>query len=393
MARTRSPLYYGESTVEVQVTPYRSFKSIVAEYERARNSANPIRKLADSINRCLGRYPMMWASMAWPIVSDTEVASENLGSAPFANFSRYDEVKNGRTATVRVSSFISGSNSGVTGESYLTIQGPGDGFSNAETPPTLEWSSNRSLCEDVSYDELSIDRGAETNTWLGYQINTYGGFNPLEIVIQDDDIQVFDTNTDIHEYVESSKATTFREVTSEVPNSMRERIRSFRKTQHGHQAMWMGTYAANVPQYPQETNRSAIVTNSNTYVNLMNQAWTERNSESPGIECIAQYRARGAQRTPEGTTVPCTFRALVESNAAGPAGPASIEVRGPMGSASFQVPANTIAEYSINLGLNSAYDPINVSNGVNKLDVFGKVSNSGTDSLLLRWFVVKSFTD
>ena len=75
------------------------------------NRAGPMRQLAESINRCLGRYPMTWAAMAWPITANGAVAGEQNGSAPLANFGRFDLVPNHHEATVRVSTLTSGTNS------------------------------------------------------------------------------------------------------------------------------------------------------------------------------------------------------------------------------------------------------------------------------------------
>ena len=57
----------------------------------------------------------------------------------------------------------------------------------------------------------------------------------------------------------------------------------------------------------------------------------------------------------------------------------------------IEVVANDpVTWYDANVGVNTVWDPTNCDNGVNKIDLFGRVANTGTDKLYVRAFVVHS---
>lgn len=360
-------------------------------------SAAPMSRLADSINRCLGRYPQPWAMMAWPITANAVVAAENTGSAPFVNFGHRDWVPNARSATVRVAHLERGVNSDH-GNSFLTM-GENAG---ANTGWETGWANNLvpKTCEGIGLDFFQLHRGDATNAWAAHGLNTYGGYTPLDICIQDYELHVLDANVAVHDSVEPKRATHNRDILDNLAESIRDTFHDLRRYNQGLQACWMGYGQANAWQYPQTTNAAAIVVTCNATgasgaVNLINSAWNVRNADSPGIDCKAYRCGRGHTGVASGTVIPCTIRVLAELNTAGPAENAHINVHGPVDNVSVEIPSNIGATtyldwYEVNTGLNTMLDPTNVSNGVNKLDFFGSVANTGTDVLIVRSLLVIS---
>lgn len=349
--------------------------------------ANPVRQIAEAVNRCLGRYPMPWAQMSWPITSNGASACEENGSNPFVNFGRWDYTRNARSASVRVMTLKRSTN--AEQNSFLEMSHN----ASEATPIHTDWTNDPRTCADTWCDSFRIDRGAEQNGFVGYGMNTYGGYRALDIVVQDTELAWIDANADVWDSVDPSKATSGREILADLMGNMRAAFHRARMGNHGFQASWMGYGQENAWQDPPQTNECAIVATSNVFVNLINQSWTTRNSESPGIECVAYRRGRGHQSVAAGTVIPVSCSFLAESNAAAPAGNAVINVHGAVDTAAVNIPANVLQWYTVNVSLNTALDPINAENGVNKLDVYGKVANSGTDTLRVRGVIVHSWTN
>jgi hypothetical protein len=264
------------------------------------------------------------------------------------------------------------------------------GSANGFIGNTSSWTNVPRTCEGIRYDELEQNRGVESNSFLSYSINTYGGFSIVDLVAQDDELPELDT--DIHEYVDPAQAVSGGEILTTLPDAMRSSMHSMRMAQHGWQSMWLGYGQENAWQYPSTTNQCAIVTTSNTFVNLLNQSWNVRNADSPGIECVAYMRGRGHQNVASGTVMVCSVKALIEINS-GQNGGGVLNIQGPLASTAQTVYGNSTQLVELNVGLNTALTPYYTTNGVNKIDMYGRVLNSGTDSLIVRWFTVHSFTN
>lgn len=357
--------------------------------------ADPLRRLADAVNRCLGRYPAPRMMMAWPYKSPTLAGCETNGSAPLINWATPDYIRNARSGQVRIVSALRSDNAANIdhGGSYACM---GHNFAE-NTPVTTAWAPDlvtnypRHTTDHIIYTH----RGAESNSVREYSLNTYGGYQVLDILHLDDEKASIVTNAAVWDYCTPAAAATGKEILADLAEQIRSTFHRLRAGTKMFQTSWLSYCNSNALQYPTETDERGIVVTSNTAVNLINQSWTLRNSDSPGVECHGHYSGRGHTGVASGTVVPCTVRILAEYNTAGPPGNASINVVGPVDWNWVNVLSNTGATsgrayYAVNVALNTLLDPRNVVNGVNKLDLFGWVANSGTDSLIVRGIYVTS---
>jgi hypothetical protein len=337
--------------------------------------AFPMRQVADATNRALGRYPAPRMMMGWPLTSPTTTSADINGSAPLINWATPDYVRNARTGMVRIVTSLRSDNAAAN--SYAAMQHNASESSPVSTAATNAASN---YCFELRYDVIPLSRGAESNAVREYGLSTYGGYQVLDIIHQDDELTFLPTNTATHDFCIPASASGAREVLSDLAEQVRSSFHRLRTRNQGFQVSWLAQANSNAYQYPTVTATTGIVVTSNAMVNLMNQSWNARNSDSPGIECMAQYCGRGLA-----DVVPCTVRIFAEYNAAAPAGNAMINVVGPCDYATVNVPANVgLVYYAVNVGLNTTLNPLNVANGVNKVDIFGSVANSGTDTLIVR---------
>jgi len=345
--------------------------------------AFPMRQIADATNRALGRYPAPRMMMGWPLTTPTATSSDINGSAPLINWATPDYVRNARTGVVRIATALRSDNS-ATNE-YAAMQHNASELTPISTAATNGGAATN-YCSQMRYHAIDLSRGAESNSVREYGLSTYGGYQVLDIIHQDSELSFLPTNTASHDFCIPASASGAREVIADLAEQVRSTFHRLRTRNQGFQTSWLAQANSNAYQYPTVTATTGIVVTSNAMVNLMNQAWTARNADSPGIECMAHYCGRGLAQV-----IPCTVRIFAEYNAAGVAGNATVNVVGPCDYASVNIPANAgLIYYAVNVGLNTALDPLNVVNGVNKLDIFGAVANSGTDTLTIRGVFAQS---
>ena len=347
--------------------------------------AFPMRRIAEAVNRMQGRYPAPRAMMGWPITAENAASTDTNGSAPLVNWATPDYVRNARTGQVRIATALRSDN--IAQNCYAAMSHN----TSEQTSPYTAWANAQTTNYpgDVFYQSITLSRGDETNTVKQYGLDTHGGYQVLDMIHQDTELQYLQANAAIHDHCVPSLASGGREVLSDLAEQIRLAFHRMRVYNHGFQTSWMGGSRSNALQYPVSTDAAAIIVTSNTPVNLINQAWSVSNSDSPGIECHARYAGRGHTGVASGTVVPCTVRISAEYNAAGVAGNAGINVVGPTGYVTIPIIANVgaasgLTYYAGNVGLNTLLDPSNAANGANKIDLFGWVSNSGTDSLIVR---------
>lgn len=339
--------------------------------------AFPMRQIAEGVNRALGRYPQPRMMMGWPLLTPTQTASDDNGSAPFINWATPDYVRNARTGVVRIATALRNDNAAQYSFARMAHNG-------SENTASITASTNTgkptNYCYDTFFHTIALSRGAESNAVREYGLNTYGGYQVLDIIHQDEELSAIPMVASTHYYTTPASATGATEVLADLAEQIRGGFHNLRTRNQGFQTSWLAYANSNAWQYPLSTDQTGIIITSNTPVNLVNQSWTARNADSPGIECIAQYCGRGTA-----DTVPCTVRIFAEYNAAGPAGNATINAVGGCDFATVNIPANVgLAYYAVNVGLNTVWDPLYTTNGVNKIDIFGTVANTGTDTLVVR---------
>lgn len=357
--------------------------------------ADTMRALAEQTNRILGRYPQPTFMMGWPAVvgdPDPSTSAETAGSDPFINWAHQDYTPNARSGEVRIVSAYRSDNTQTNSFAWMSHNGM------EQTALHQSWAEalHTNYFIDAFYETIEVSRGNATNTQRNRGLSTYGGYQVLDIVEQDSVLLALDSNAAIHESVYPNQAKQGHEVLSDIAAATRSGVHSARKYNHGVQATWAGYGTGDAWTYPAATDQHAMVCRSTATVNLINQAWTVTNANSPGVTCKTLYCGRGHLSIPSGTVAPVNCHFLVEANTATAHNGCCINVRSSMGDYTvINIPSNIGAASGLGwvygvVGVNTMWDPTNTAGSEPKVDLMSCVPNAATDTVYVRSILIAS---
>jgi len=345
---------------------------------RMGNRAVAMQQLAHAVNRALSRFPRIHASKAQPIAQ-----ADTAGSDPLYVWRIDDIVDNARSYTVTVLALprATGSGSCYAGK-----------YGGSEATPTADALYLSPALVDVFEAEYQVTRGAVTDAEANDGISTYNGYTVLDVVVQDDEISSLDTA--LHQYCNPALAHCGEKVLADIAEQIRAAFHEQRTTNLPIWG-WCGQAYGGSWATPAVSNHRAIVINSSTYVNVLDQSVTSRTATSPGCNHVVQYCGLGASDETIGKQLKCYCRVF----AAVDGGVSNGEVKfiGPTHVASNDItiavtPGVAAAWYgnsSSYLYLNGSSTPTDTGTTRNKIDIHAKVATAPTNTLYIyaikRW--------
>lgn len=333
---------------------------------RMANRAAPLVALAAGANRLAARHPAVAFHMPQPITSLYACQAYATTADPLYRWTRSDYWVNGRSYKSR---FVSSPRTSGTGDCYATR----DGGAATEITAKHNLVASTSLIPSTTFDgQYTVERGASADAELDEGVSVFNGYQCLDVLIQDDEIDALDTS--MHQYADLKLAKAGYPVLADLMAQIRATMHAARRYNMGMAFCWAGSAP---PSYPSLTNHQAAVVTSATYVNIIDQTVTARDADSPGILVPARYRGRGTQAKAAGQTVRVDVRVLALS-----ADDGIVRFLGPLGNCDVQIVGGAGLAWTSgetgHLDLDSTSDDRTDETAArNKIDIHAKV-DSGT---------------
>lgn len=341
---------------------------------RMTNAGDALRQLAHLANYILARCPRINAAQSIQgSLADAVGASRD----PQWLFRINDRSGNGRRRSLRVLSLrrTAAPGAGGTEEAYMygdTTVTTGDlltgtTVAGAQTYPT-----------DLQISSLTYLRGDRANALESHGLTTIAGFTLCGLVVQDDPIDLIDTDT--HDYAPVQGFQAGDKCTALYVERLRAAVQTARENYLPVLAFWSANDALGGNQ-PSGSDATGFEVTATTLTNIFDGSSTTRTATTPGISCHVQHAGHGPPSLTSGRRVKVAWSVLAATD---DGSDAVVQVEGSAthssNTDSVVVSGATPTWYDGSSGvlLDSATGDAATTTARNKIDILGNVNTGGS---------------
>jgi hypothetical protein len=335
---------------------------------------------AAALNHLEGRTGRMLFAQAYDAVS---VVACN--SNPLLSVRWIDNVVNARSRAYRVLALPRDSDI-YTANHSAVIYTNAASSTNAVFP---EKTPTPTFPSDLVYREFKTARGGANNAIFTEAVSAANGLPLVDICCQEEQVNTLDTALD-HDFVFAYGATPGAKIVTGILEDLRSKFHTLRMNQNRLAFCFLGLGASNA-YGDVETSALGFSTDSDTYVNMLDQTVTTRTATSPGVMVPGYASGVGLSNS-------CGIQVYILARKGRTSGDAGwVKVIGPDHVAAnhveIEVPSSDVAWYSggpVYLNTESA-EATDVTTARNKFD-FHFLVNAGEMAWGIYVYAVLGFT-
>lgn len=271
--------------------------------------------VAATVNHLLARSPRVLFSMALPITdSGVSWLTPSNTATSLYDFLWNHSYRQGRSLVCRVSSMPRESSdvANITGVTCLELGVGGTFHASPAYAANMAYDQSdtnvSNYLSSLSFNEKTIDVGSVTNALAYGRITAHGGHRPLEIIVQEEEVDTLDSSMN-HSYTQPSLAKPSGYVLADLAEQVRAALQEFKETRLPVVLQWSSIGGPDNPDFVSPGSIYGMTVNAavdgTDFVNLLDHSWTASNADSPGISVFGYKSGVGLN-----TAVPVTFYVL-----------------------------------------------------------------------------------
>jgi hypothetical protein len=229
---------------------------------------------------------------------------QTVGADPLHQWRYSDDVKNSQTQRWRIAGIPRSSGSG---DAY----GQRESDTGSQSKLLTGSVGSPAFPDDVFYDELIYERGAESDAAATEGFSTFNNYAIMDLLVQSEPLSFLDTAT--HDYVVADSAMPNSPCLANVYESLRAAFHELRSKNLPIVANWAAQGGAAGWTQPASSDLKGLVMTSTSWTNVFDGTSTSRTATSRGFPPLAYLMGRGVRTKDWGKKVAVQMSFLAEA--------------------------------------------------------------------------------